>query len=81
MSSLNSAFCCRQGIASAILEKCEHITIDARLRSLYLHARISDTGAQAFYVRAGYLVADIDTRVSAMWHRIAPRVLMYKKLP
>lgn len=71
----------RHGIASAILQKCELITIDARLRSLYLHARMSDSGAQTFYVKAGYLIADADTRLSAIWHRIAPRVLMYKQLP
>ena len=59
---------------------CEDITVDAEIRSLYLHARMSDIGAQAFYLKAGYLVAGTDTKLSAVWHRIAPRVLMYKQL-
>ena len=63
-----------------VLKACEQITVDAELRSLYLHARMSDIGAQAFYLQAGYLVAGTDTKMSAIWHRIAPRVLMYKQL-
>ena len=59
---------------------CEQITVDAEMYSLYLHARMSDTGAQAFYLKAGYLIAGTDTKMSAIWHRIAPRVLMYKQL-
>lgn len=63
-----------------VLKLCEEITVDAELRSLYLHARMSDIAAQAFYLKAGYLVAGSDTKMSAIWHRIAPRVLMYKQL-
>lgn len=40
-----------------------------------------DTGAQTFYFTAGYRVADADTKLSAIWHRITPRVLIYKQLP
>ena len=63
-----------------VLKLCEQITVDAEMRSLYLHARLSDMGAQAFYLKAGYMVAGSDTKMSAIWHRIAPRVLMYKQL-
>ena len=63
-----------------LLRLCEQITKDAQLGSLYLHARVSDSGAQAFYHTSGYLVAGTDTKVSAIWHRIAPRILMYKQL-
>lgn len=63
-----------------VLQVCEQITLDAEMRSLHLHARMSDIGAQAFYLKAGYLVAGTDTKMSAIWHRIAPRVLMYKQL-
>lgn len=63
-----------------VLKVCEEITVDAAMPSLYLHARMSDIGAQAFYLKAGYLVAGTDTKMSAIWHRIAPRVLMHKQL-
>ena len=63
-----------------ILKMCEQITVAAEIRSLYLHARMSDIGAQAFYFKAGYMVAGTDTKMSAIWHHIVPRVLLYKQL-
>lgn len=70
----------RQGIASVLLRMCEQITQDAQLCSLYLHARVSDSGPQAFYRKSGYLTAGTDNKMSAMWHHITPRILMYKDL-
>ena len=63
-----------------LLRTCEQITVAAEIRSLYLHARTSDIGARAFYLKAGYLVAGTDTKMSAIWHHIVPRVLLYKQL-
>ena len=73
--------CCRKGIASALLKVCEQVTQDALLNRLYLHARVADAGAQAFYKNAGYLEEGRDGSLTAMWHRISPRVLLCKALP
>jgi hypothetical protein len=72
---------CRKGIASVLLKVCEQVTQDALLQRLYLHARIADVGAQAFYKNAGYLEEGRDGSLTAMWHRISPRVLLCKALP
>lgn len=71
----------RKGIASALLKVCEQITQDALLDRLYLHARVADVGAQAFYKTAGYLEEGRDGSLTAVWHRISPRVLLCKALP
>lgn len=71
----------RKGIASTLLKVCEQVTSDAQLGRLYLHVRGPDAGAQAFYKGAGYLTAGSDSALCGVWHRMTPRVLMYKELP
>jgi len=73
--------CCRKGIASVPLKVCEQVTQDALLNRLYLHARLADVEAQAFYKNVGYLEEGRDGSLTAMWHRISPRVLLCKALP
>ncbi len=81
MVLLTRLTCCRKGIASVLLKVCEQVTQDALLNRLYLHARVADVGAQAFYKKAGYLEEGRDGSLTAMWHRISPRVLLCKALP
>lgn len=68
------------GLASALMQAAEQISQEARLQSLYLHARTRDLEAQAFYKQMGYRAAGRDTRFAAVWHHAVQRVLLYKDL-
>ena len=62
------------------MQAAEEISREARLDSLYLHARVDDTNAQAFYNSMGYRPAGRDTKLAAVWHHAVQRVLLFKKL-
>lgn len=68
------------GLASALLQAAEEVSQEAKLQSLYLHARVSDSEAQAFYKKMGYRAAGRDTRLAAVWHHAVQRIMLYKDL-
>ena len=68
------------GLASVLMQAAEQISVEASLDSLYLHARVDDLNAQAFYRQMGYRPAGRDTKLAAVWHHAVQRVLLFRKL-
>lgn len=71
---------CRMGLASALMQAAEEVSREAKLHSLYLHARVKDLEAQSFYTKMRYSPAGRDSRFAAVWHHAVQRVMFYKDL-